>query len=287
MSELLDHLAGGITTTCLCWAVTRRDGVVMGFTDHDLDLIFEGVVFRAGTGLTARALSQVSGLAVDNSEAVGALSDAGVREEDLRAGRFDGAEVRLWLVNWQDVTARIMRFRGTLGEVVQAGGEFRAELRGLSEALNRSGGRVLQQGCDAVLGDGRCGLDLRAAEFGGTFSVLAVRERRVLVLPLEAGFEAGWFAQGTCRFIGGAAAGLSGTVKRDSWEPGLRIVELWEEPPMLPAVGDLVEVRAGCDRLANTCRSKFRNFSNFRGFPHVPDEDWITASPRRSLAGGA
>lgn len=286
MSALLEHLAGGITTTCLCWAVTRRDGVVMGFTDHDRDLEFEGVAFRAGTGLTARALAQVAGLAVDNSEAVGALSDAGVREEDLRAGRFDGAEVRQWLVNWQDVAARMMRFRGTLGEVVQAGGEFRAELRGLSEALNRTGGRVLQQGCDAVLGDVRCGVDLHLPEFSAEFVVQALRERRVLVLPLEGGFEAGWFAQGRVQVLDGAAAGLSGSVKRDSWEPGLRIVELWEEPAILPVPGDRVRVQAGCDRLAATCRNKFSNFSNFRGFPHVPDEDWITASPRRSIAAG-
>lgn len=288
MSGLADHLAGGITTTCLCWAVTRRDGVEMGFTDHDRDLAFEGVVFRAGTGLTARALSQVAGLAVDNSEAVGALSDAGVRAEDLRAGRFDGAAVRLWQVNWQDVAAREMRFRGTLGEVVQAGAEFRAELRGLSEALNRTEGRVLQPGCDAVLGDVRCGVDLRAPDYGGVFTVQAVRERRVLVLPLEGGFAAGWFAQGTVRFIDGAAAGLGGSVKRDVWEPGVRLVELWEEPAILPVPGDRVDLRAGCDRLAATCRNKFSNFMHYRGFPHVPDEDWITASPRRSVAmGGA
>ncbi|NBE08677.1 DUF2163 domain-containing protein [Paragemmobacter ruber] len=287
MSGLADHLAGGITTTCLCWAVTRRDGVEMGFTDHDRDLAFEGVTFRAGTGLTARALAQVAGLAVDNSEAVGALSDAGVRAEDITAGRFDGAAVRLWQVNWQDVAAREMRFRGTLGEVTQAGAEFRAELRGLSEALNRTEGRVLQPGCDAVLGDARCGVDLSLPEFGGVFAVEAVREGRVLVLALAGGFAAGWFAQGTLRILDGAAAGLSGSVKRDAVEDGLRLVELWEEPAILPAPGDRVDLRAGCDRMAETCRSKFSNFMNFRGFPHVPDEDWITASPRRSMRTGA
>lgn len=286
MSGLLDHLAGGITTTCLCWALQRRDGVVMGFTDHDRDLAFEGVAFRAGTGLTARALQQMAGLAVDNSEAVGALSDAGLREEDLRAGRYDGAEVRLWMVNWQDVEARLLRFRGHLGEVVRAGGAFRAELRGLSEALNRTTGRVLQQGCDAALGDRRCGVDLSLPVHGGRFLLQGLRERRILILPLEGGHEAGWFTQGICRIEDGAAAGLSGTVKRDSWEPGQRVVELWEELAILPAPGDAVRLSAGCDRRAETCRTKFSNFNNFRGFPHVPDEDWITASPRREIAAG-
>ena len=96
---LYQHLSTGCTTVCRCWAVARTDGVVLGFTDHDLDLWFEGVLFRASSGLSARALAQSTGLAVDNSEAVGALSDASVSETDLRAGRFDNAGARLWLAN--------------------------------------------------------------------------------------------------------------------------------------------------------------------------------------------
>ena len=119
MTGLADHLALGATTVCHAWALERADGVVMGFTDHDGDLAFEGIRFLAGTGLTAGALQQVTGLAVDNAEVAGALSDAGIREADIRAGRFDGAEVRLWLVNWADVGQRMLRFRGSLGEVVQ------------------------------------------------------------------------------------------------------------------------------------------------------------------------
>ena len=39
------------------WAVTRTDGEVLGFTDHDCRLSFDGMVFRADTGLTAQALA--------------------------------------------------------------------------------------------------------------------------------------------------------------------------------------------------------------------------------------
>ena len=98
--ELYDHLAGGQTTVCRAWLVTRRDGTTLGFTDHDRDLVFDGRIFRAESGLTARAVQQTTGLAVDNTEALGALSHAAVTEEDLLAGRYDAAEVRAWLVNW-------------------------------------------------------------------------------------------------------------------------------------------------------------------------------------------
>lgn len=283
---LAAHLAEGVATTCQAWAVTRRDGVEMGFTDHDRDLVFEGITFRADTGLTARALSQVAGLAVDNSEAVGALSDDGISETDLRAGRYDAAEVRMWLVNWAAPEMRALRFRGHLGEVEMAGGAFRVELRGLSEALNRPLGRLIRSGCDALVGDRRCKVNLLAPSYLGMFTVAAVIEGRMIELRAEAEFASGWFAGGLCRFLDGAAAGLSGTVKSDRVSGGLRLVELWEEPGLSPAVGTAVSLTVGCDGSADTCRSKFANFRNFRGFPNVPDEDWVTASPQRELAAG-
>ena len=145
-SALAAHLASGTTTTCHAWAITRGDGTVLGFTDHDRDLTFDGMTFRAGTGLSAMTLQQGTGLAVDNSEAIGALSDAAIREADIDAGRFDGAAVSAWVVNWADVAARQVIFRGTIGEIRRAGGAFSAELRGLAEALNQPMGRVYQPG---------------------------------------------------------------------------------------------------------------------------------------------
>lgn len=283
---LAAHLAEGVATTCQAWAVRRRDGVEMGFTDHDRDLAFDGILFRAGTGLTARALQQVSGLAVDNSEAVGALSDEGISEADLRAGRYDAAEVRMWLVNWAAPEMRALRFRGHLGEVEQAGGAFRVELRGLSEALNRPLGRLIRSGCDALVGDRRCRVNLADPSYTGHFTVAEVIDGRVIALRAEASHAAGWFAGGLCRFLDGVAAGLSGTVKTDRLGDGLRLVELWEEPSLLPPPGTAVSLTVGCDGHPATCRDKFANFRNFRGFPDVPDEDWVTASPPRELAAG-
>lgn len=58
-------------TIARAWAVERRDGLVLGFTDHDGALDFDGIAFRPDSGLSARALVQGLGLSVDNSEAVG------------------------------------------------------------------------------------------------------------------------------------------------------------------------------------------------------------------------
>ncbi len=274
------HLATGATTTARAWALTRADGVVLGFTDHDRDLAFDGVTFRAEAGLTARALEQVTGLAVDNTEAAGALRDAGLTEADIAAGRYDGAALTIWLVNWADPAQRRVLFRGSLGEITRTGEAFRAELRGLSEPLNQAGGRVFHADCAAVLGDAQCGVDTAAPAFSATVALVALDGDALEFDGLD-GFVPGWFTHGRVQVLDGAAAGLRARVRRDAFAgTGRRRLQLWESLRAAPAPGDHVQLVAGCDKRAETCRNKFNNFLNFRGFPHVPGEDWLTAYPR-------
>lgn len=276
-------LEAGVTTIARAWSVARRDGVVLGFTDHDAALSFAGVRFAADGGMTAQALQAGNGLAVDNSEALGVLSHDAIRAEDLRAGRYDGAEVTLWEVNWADPAARRILFRGTLGEITEAGAAFRAELRGTAEALGQPVGRVFQRDCAAVLGDAACGVDLGAPGYRVEAVVAAAEDDRVLRFAPVAGVAAGWFTRGRVEVLDGAAAGLSGHVKADRIAGGDRVVELWQGLRAPVAAGDRVRLVAGCDKRAATCKAKFQNFSNFRGFPHLPSEDWLMSYP---AAGG-
>ena len=199
-AEFQTHLSSGITTLCRCWAVVRRDGVIYGFTDHDRSISFEGVDFKADSGLTAKALQQTSGLAVDNSEALGALSDKAITEADIAAGRFDGAEVRAWLVNWSDVSQRLLQFRGTIGELQRSGGAFQAELRGLTEALNQPQGRVYQKPCTAVLGDKQCRFAFDVPGYATELAVEVVEDARSFRFDNISGFDPRWFEYGRLCF---------------------------------------------------------------------------------------
>ncbi len=288
--DLQSHLLSGSTTVARCWTLTRRDGTVLGFTDHDRDLSFDGVTFRADTGLSARALQQTTGLSIDNSEALGALSAAAVTERDIRAGRYDGAEVVAWVVNWAAPQEREVLFRGTLGEVTRAGGAFRAELLGLSEALNRVQGRVYQAPCAAVLGDRACGIDLTDPSFAATGVVLAEAGEKRLRIGGLGGFADEWFTRGRLRVLSGAAAGLVGVIRKDALAEGLRNIELWQSLREEIAPGDEVRLEAGCDKRPQSCREKFSNFVNFRGFPHIPGEDRpvsIAVRDSNALFGGS
>ncbi|WP_163849684.1 DUF2163 domain-containing protein [Pseudooceanicola aestuarii] len=280
-TELARHLATGVTTLCHAWEIRRRDGQVLGFTDHDRDLRFGGVTFHADSGLSAMALQQGTGLAVDNTEASGALSHAALTEADIDAGRLDGAGVTAWLVNWAAPKARQLVFRGTLGEVQRADGAFRAELRGLTEALNQPTGRVFQKPCGAVLGDAACGVDLGDPELTVVAAPVAVEGAQRLVF---AGLEApeGWFARGRVEVRAGPAAGLTGLVQWDRAEPAGRVLTLWTPLPVAPQPGTALRLIAGCDKRFGTCGEKFDNALNFQGFPDIPGDDWLTVLPVQS-----
>lgn len=286
---LLTHLSTGATHVCHAWSLERGDGVVMGFTDHDRDLEFDGIQFKSDSGLSAVALAQSTGLSVDNSEAMGALSGDMISEADIEAGRYDGAQVTAWQVQWDDVAARQIMFRGLIGDIRRAGGAFQAELRGLAEVLNQPKGRVYGRGCGAELGDGACGIDLGLPQYRGECVVLSHDGAGVIEVSPSPTHAEGLFAHGRLMVLDGAGQGLSGVIKSDQIVDGARRITLWHSPRVSLAAGDGVALIAGCDKRFETCRQVFLNQLNFQGFPDIPGEDWMSVFPRQSgeVSGGS
>ena len=269
----------GATTVCRCWLLVRKDGIAFGLTDHDRDLSFDDHVFQAGSGMDASALESSTGLAVDNGQAVGALSAVGLTEADILAGKFDRAEVQQWLVDWANPKHRVQLFRGFLGEIRRGSTAFEVELRSLAELLNRPVGRGYLPTCDRILGDEKCGFDMYN---GGIVPavVLGFSNARDIRFSLEQTFESGWFSQGYVRWLSGANAGVTSLIKIDAAGDELRELELWEEMRAVIGVGDTAELLVGCNKSSSACADKFNNFLNFRGFPHIPGEDWVSDFPR-------
>ena len=158
-AALQAHLQTGATTLCYIWTLTRKDGAVFGFTDHDCDLRIDGVDYLAASGMGGGSAESVLGFAVDNAAVQSLLSDARLTPRDIQAGLYDGAVLRCAIVNWQDPLQRLDLARGLLGEITQKGAQFEAEWIGEGVKLNRSMGRVFSRICDADFGDARCGLN--------------------------------------------------------------------------------------------------------------------------------
>jgi uncharacterized phage protein (TIGR02218 family) len=161
------ELAKGSATLAVCLRILRTDGNIYGFTNHDQKLTVSGQDYVGG--FIRSDIATNSDLSVDNLNIKGILATGYFDEDDLRAGLWDFAECRLFLVNWADLTQGVLKLRrGRIGEVSTGRSTFDAEFRGMLQALTRSIGRTDQPGCDYVLGDSRCTKDLTAFTVTGT-----------------------------------------------------------------------------------------------------------------------
>jgi uncharacterized phage protein (TIGR02218 family) len=266
-------LSRELTSLAFCWRVERRDGVCLGFTSHDRDLVISGLVYRSAPGMLPSAVSVSDDFDASTLDVSGALTSDSIGEADLAAGRWDRAAVSLFHVAWEDPGgARPPLARGELGDVTVKANGFEAELRGAASLLERAVAEQTSPECRAELGDRRCRVDM-AGRVRVTRVTAAPEED--LVVVAEAPGAPGVCAFGRLRWIGGANSGLESAILASDG-PQLR---LQEPPPFAIQAGDFVEISEGCDKSFATCGGRFANAENFRGEPHLPGMDLLTRYP--------
>jgi uncharacterized phage protein (TIGR02218 family) len=275
MRHKLDACASSL---CNCWRIVRKDGVVMGFTDHDRDLAFGGVDYRASSGFSATQMEAALGMSIGSGEILGALRSDMIAEIDLANGIYDGASVEIWLVDWSEVADRMLVDAATIGEVKRSEFAFSAELRSIAHLFDAPHGESFQRSCAADLGDSRCGVDLELSSFRTTGVVVAAVGASFSA-ALAAETEEAFFAYGRSTFTSGANIGVQRSVKSHVGSGASARFTLWAPPAEAIAVGDAFEIVAGCDKSAATCGTKFGNIINFRGFPHMPGNDGVVTYP--------
>lgn len=260
-----------VSCVVLCWRVERRDGVAIGLTTHDRDLVIDGLVHRAAPGMTPSAIERSTALEADTMDVGGALSSGAIAAADLLAGRWDGARVRMFAADWETGATIAELGEGRIGAVELTEDGFTAELAGASAALARPVVEDTSAECRAELGDARCRLAL--AKHRRFARVVAVANAVVTLDAVEP--VAGGYAGGTLRWFGGANGGLEQAVDASDGAQ----VTLRRPPAFAVASGDLVELIEGCDKSLATCAARFGNAVNFRGEPHLPGIDLLTRYP--------
>ncbi|PZN97381.1 MAG: hypothetical protein DCF31_01060 [Alphaproteobacteria bacterium] len=273
-TDLGVRLGAELTALALCWRIVRPDGVALGFTTHDRPLAIGGLVHDSAPGMAPSAVASSDGLDIDTMDVAGALTADAITAADLAAGRFDGAAVMLFLVDWQAPDAgQQLLARGTLGTIETGTGAdqgFAATLRGPTAALAVTRIESCSPECRAELGDRRCRVDMRGRR--ERRSVLGGDGDRARFDGVDAAGSAG-FIEGRVRVLSGESAGLERRViaAEGDWL-------VFDETLML-APGVAVELRQGCDKRFVTCVERFANGANFRGEPHVPGGDVLTRFP--------
>jgi uncharacterized phage protein (TIGR02218 family) len=267
----MEWLNRPLATLALCWRVERRDGVTIGLTAHDRDLTIDGLIHRASPGMLPSAIERACGTEADTMEVAGALSADAITEADLLAGRWDGARVVLFAIDWELPSDRTALGEGTIGAVALQAGGFTAELTGAAGALDRPVAEGTAPACRAMLGDQRCRVPMAGRR---RFARVVAGEEAMLELDVAEPVAGAWTG-GRLRWFGGANGGLESAIAAAAGTT----VTLADPPPFPFARSVLVEVVEGCDKSIATCAGRFSNAVNFRGEPFLPGIDLLTRYP--------
>ncbi len=268
---MVDWLESDLTTLALCWRIERSDGIALGLTAHDRDLVIDGNLYRASPGMTPSAIKRGDGADASGIEVAGHLSASAIREGDLIGGRWDGARVAVFAVDWTDPSQRVALGGGAIGAVETRDGAFSAELRGAGALLDAPMSEETSPTCRATLGDARCRVAMAGRR---SFARVVAVDDEVVTLDVAEPHANGW-GEGRLRWLGGANCGCEDAVAlSDGASVTLRAL-----PRFAVAAGDRVEMIEGCDKTLATCAGRFANAVNFRGEPYLPGVDLLTRYP--------
>jgi len=267
-------------TLAVCVRIERQDGEVFCLTTHDTPIAVGGETYEPMSGVDATAVRQEAGAGVDNLDVGGLVSSDRITEADLLAGRFDGAQVRLFVVDWRQPNLAPLRLlSGYLGNITVQAGRYVAEIRSLAQRLGQQVGVLVSPTCRArALGDAECGVNLAA--YRATRVVVSVKNRSDITFGGDWN-PSGWYSYGRIQMMSGANSGIAREVRAHTQSSGQARLQLQEALPFDVAVGDTAVLEAGCDRRLETCRDKFGNTVNFRGEPHVPGTETLLQRGRK------
>ncbi|CAN5192605.1 DUF2163 domain-containing protein [soil metagenome] len=257
-----------LTTLAFLWRLERGDGVALGFTSHDRDLVRGGLKYRSAPGMLPSAIERTDGLEAGSLDLAGALTSDALTEADFSAGRWDGAALWVSAVDWSDASAApVLLARGELGAVELKAAGFSVTLRGPTAVLDKPVVEETSPECRASLGDRRCRIDLAGRRVLATV-VSGVEE----TVTLADAVGDGLYGPGVLRWADGPNAGLASMVVASAGA----VLTLREAPAFAVTGAVAVEITEGCDRRFSTCCTRFGNAANFRGEPHLPGNDLLT-----------
>jgi len=265
-------LAQPLAALAFCWRLARRDGVTIGLTSHDRDLVVGGLVYRAAPGMVPSAVRWGTGAGSESMDVQGMIGGDAISDVDLDAGRWDGAGLWLHLTEWTDPGVLWLELaRGTIGAVERAGNGFTAELLGPAAVLDEAVAPATSPDCRAALGDKACRVDLALRR--RLVSVVAVEDAEVVIAG--GGLVEDAYAFGALRWLTGENAGMAQAIIAST---GGQVI-LTDPPPFAVAPGTRAMLTEGCDKRMESCAARFGNAINFQGEPYLPGNDLLTRYP--------
>lgn len=256
-----------------CWKIERTDAVVLRFTDHDREIVFQGETYKTG-GFSTSARQRIEGTTPMNLETRAAIASPDITEDDLYTGKYRQAKVTEFTTDWLYPFGKFKSSVYYVEKVTFDGEVWQASLSGHLIRLRQVVGSLLHKLCRFELGDSDCTKDL--GPLTESDAVDSVEIERVMFTAASRTEAPEWFEDGFLTWTTGDNAGTSSQVK--FFEDGQ--FELYVETPFDIQVGDQFDVIAGCKkRFAEDCVGKHANGVNNGGYPFIPGNDDLLTTP--------
>lgn len=261
----------GLEPVATFWRIERSDGAALGFTSHDRDLWFGGLLHRAAPGMLPSAIRRDSSLNADSAEISGALTHDAITEADLEAGRYDRAAIAVGLVDWETLEHDTL-YRGEIGLLAQEAAGFTAELRSAKALLADDHVPRTSPTCRAAFCGPGCTLSGLRFTHQASVAAVDISANRVSFAGAPPASD---LLDGHVRWLDGPHAGIRMEVVGVSG-PAL---ELDRELDPALAAGMRALLREGCDHTLASCANRFANAANFQGEPFLPGNDLLARYP--------
>jgi uncharacterized phage protein (TIGR02218 family) len=298
----MDDLASESSTTT---GLLRIDPVTPGFASYGVTVLDQDITYndglslltyRAAIGMIPHTIIHSSDMAIDNSETAHLLPEFDIpelNEADIRAGAYDYATFRFYLVNYEDLSqGHVQLHGGTIGQVsIRSDGlSFVNELRGLVAQLKQSLCEKDSLSCRAIFGSqptgsltpgpqvsfGWCGFDATTLLESGEVADVGLETTLSFQVSDSAGWSADHLAPGVVKFLTGSNAGRTFEIDSntdDGW------ITLQHETGFEIGEGDQLEYRPDCSKVARDdvkgCRHHFGAewVLHLRAEPDIPVAD--------------
>jgi len=267
-----------------CWRFARRDGVVIRLTTHNRELHIGAERYSPVGSFTPSAIRKNAGLEEADVEFTGVISSAALTTADFNAGKYRDCEVLEQRLDarW-DWLGLISSSKYWIQDTSFDGEAWQCSCVGIPRWLRPKVGDVYGRNCRHKLGfippgGSGCGVNIASFTVAGAVvdGTLDGDRRRIIRIasgPLD-GFADGFFASGDVLFTSGLNTGALG-LEVKTWTQATRDLELQLPAPYDVLPGDVLTVKAGCNKLGTTCINKFNQFVDFGGFPDIPGIDKV------------
>lgn len=250
-------------------------------------MLADGATYAPMDGVDASARRKKSDLEEQSVEVQGVLSSSLITHDDLRLGKYRGAQIDYFLVD------RRWPFVGHFHHQIYWMGNpsfdhetWRVDIEGFAGRLRQEVGRVASRYCANELGDEfedptiiGCRIDLTLWTSQSTvLSVVGSPPRNRFRAGINTASTPDRYQLGRIRWTGGNNAGVESRVRTQTVVGSDTDFRLFLETPKDIEAGDTFDVIAGCnkqlgaasDDTTGHCINKFDNKDDFQGDEWIP-----------------